>query len=213
MGAAPTAESGGNRVNHGSKPYTFEPGTCAVPHQHGTGGRRDAVQHRQLRLQRPFSFSERPRRRVRASRIPPYFKVELTIAKILGVLALLIPAVPFKVKEFAYAGFAITLASAAIAHFGRGDARNLSLIYVIDPLVFLCLLAVSYYYFDKRHTVKRLQPATRLHGKRGGAHETHPCETRWSAATTSGLLCRRSAPTPARPLRSWSFRSTISWPA
>lgn len=85
---------------------------------------------------------------------PPYFKVELTIAKILGVLALLIPAVPFKVKEFAYAGFAITLVSAAIAHFGRGDARNLSLIYVIDPLVFFCLLAVSYYYFDKSHSLQ-----------------------------------------------------------
>src|SRR6266581_2677645 len=40
---------------------------------------------------------------------PPYFKVELTIAKILGVLAVVIPTVPFKVKEFAYAGFAITL--------------------------------------------------------------------------------------------------------
>src|SRR4030095_14669852 len=57
---------------------------------------------------------------------PSYFKVELTVAKILGVLALLIPAVPVKVKEFAYAGFAITLMSASIAHFGRGDARTLS---------------------------------------------------------------------------------------
>jgi hypothetical protein len=54
------------------------------------------------------------------------------------VLALVIPAVPFKVKEFAYAGFAITLVSAAIAHFGRGDARNLSVLYVVDPLVFSC---------------------------------------------------------------------------
>jgi len=80
---------------------------------------------------------------------PPYFKVELTVAKILGVLALVIPAVPFKVKEFAYAGFAITLVSAAIAHFGRGDARNFSVLYVVDPLVFFCLLAVSYYYFEK----------------------------------------------------------------
>src|SRR5262245_33872794 len=77
---------------------------------------------------------------------PPYFKVELTVAKILGVLALVIPTVPFKVKEFAYAGFAITLVSAAIAHFGRGDARNLSVLFVVDPLVFFCLLAVSYYY-------------------------------------------------------------------
>ena len=87
---------------------------------------------------------------------PPYFKVELTVAKILGVLALVIPTVPFKVKEFAYAGFAITLVSAAIAHFGRGDARNLSVLFVVDPLVFFCLLAVSYYYFDKSHS---LQPA------------------------------------------------------
>ena len=85
---------------------------------------------------------------------PPYFKVELTIAKILGVLALVIPAVPFKVKEFAYAGFAITLLSAAIAHLGRGDARNLGLYYVVDPLVFFCLLAVSYYYFAKSHAVE-----------------------------------------------------------
>src|SRR5207247_10002369 len=68
----------------------------------------------------------------------------ISLAKIFGVLALVIPAVPFKVKEFAYAGFAITLVSAAIAHFGRGDARNLSVLYVIDPLVFFCLLAVSY---------------------------------------------------------------------
>ena len=83
---------------------------------------------------------------------PPYFKVELTIAKILGVLALVIPAVPFKVKEFAYAGFAITLVSAAIAHFGGGDARNLSVLFVVDPLVFFCLLAVSYYYFEKSHS-------------------------------------------------------------
>ena len=80
---------------------------------------------------------------------PAYFKVELTVAKILGVLALVIPAVPRKVKEFAYAGFAITLVSAAVAHFGRGDATNLSVLYVIDPLAFLGLLAVSYVYFEK----------------------------------------------------------------
>jgi hypothetical protein len=85
---------------------------------------------------------------------PPYFKVELTIAKILGVLAFVIPAVPFKVKEFAYAGFAITLVSAAIAHFGRGDARNLSVLFVIDPLVFFSLLVVSYYYFNKSHLLE-----------------------------------------------------------
>src|SRR6267143_3936702 len=83
---------------------------------------------------------------------PTYFKVELTLAKILGVLALVIPAVPFKVKEFAYFGFAITLVSASIAHFGRGDA-SLSVLFVMDPLVFLGLLTVSYVYFEKSHSL------------------------------------------------------------
>ena len=49
--------------------------------------------------------------------LPDYLRIELTIAKALGVLALLIPAVPRKVKEFAYFGFGITLISASIAHF------------------------------------------------------------------------------------------------
>src|SRR4051794_12152644 len=43
---------------------------------------------------------------------PSYFKYELTIAKIAGVVALVVPRVPRKLKELAYAGFAITLLSA-----------------------------------------------------------------------------------------------------
>jgi hypothetical protein len=52
---------------------------------------------------------------------PTYFRVELSWAKLLGVLLLLAPA-PARLKEWAYAGFAITLASALIAHFAVGDA-------------------------------------------------------------------------------------------
>ena len=100
---------------------------------------------------------------------PLYFKVELTIAKILGVLALVIPAVPFKVKEFAYAGFAITLVSAAIAHLGRGDATNLSVLFVVDPLVFFCLLAVSYYYFEKGHSLRAGARASALSDRQSAA--------------------------------------------
>ena len=77
---------------------------------------------------------------------PDYFRIELTIAKALGVLALLIPFVPIKVKEFAYAGFAITLASASIAHFSVGDPA----LFVVDPLFFLAALIVSYVGFQKR---------------------------------------------------------------
>ena len=48
------------------------------------------------------------------------FYVELSVAKVLGVLALLLPA-PARLKEWAYAGFAINLVSALIAHFSMGD--------------------------------------------------------------------------------------------
>jgi hypothetical protein len=52
---------------------------------------------------------------------PAYFRVELSWAKFAGLAALLIPMVPARVKEWAYAGFAITLVSALIAHFAVGD--------------------------------------------------------------------------------------------
>jgi hypothetical protein len=52
---------------------------------------------------------------------PGYFRVELSWAKLAGVLVLLLPAVPARVKEWAYAGFAITLVSALIAHLAVGD--------------------------------------------------------------------------------------------
>ena len=51
---------------------------------------------------------------------PAYFRVELSWAKFLGVVLLLAP-VPPRLKEWAYAGFAITLVSALIAHFAVGD--------------------------------------------------------------------------------------------
>jgi DoxX-like family len=51
---------------------------------------------------------------------PAYFRVELSWAKLLGVVLLLVP-VPARLKEWAYAGFAITLGSALIAHLSAGD--------------------------------------------------------------------------------------------
>jgi hypothetical protein len=88
--------------------------------------------------------------------LPHYFKIELTTAKILGLLALLIPSVPLRIKEFAYFGFGITLISASIAHFARGDAR-LSVLFILDPLFFLVLLIVSYVYFEKSHSCSERQ--------------------------------------------------------
>jgi hypothetical protein len=54
---------------------------------------------------------------------PGYFRVELSLAKLLGLAVLLVP-VPARLKEWAYAGFAIDLASALIAHFAVGDGAQ-----------------------------------------------------------------------------------------
>ena len=51
---------------------------------------------------------------------PDYFRLELSWAKLLGVGLLLAP-LPAGVKEWAYAGFAIDIASAVIAHLAVGD--------------------------------------------------------------------------------------------
>src|SRR5437667_9311263 len=51
---------------------------------------------------------------------PAYFRVELSWVKFVGVAVLLAP-VPARLKEWAYAGFAITLVSALLAHFSVGD--------------------------------------------------------------------------------------------
>jgi hypothetical protein len=51
---------------------------------------------------------------------PGYFRVELSLAKLLGVALLLAP-VPARLKEWAYAGFAIDIGSAVIAHLSVGD--------------------------------------------------------------------------------------------
>ena len=49
-----------------------------------------------------------------------YFGVELAWAKLLGAVLLLAP-VPARLKEWAYAAFAITLGSALIAHLSIGE--------------------------------------------------------------------------------------------
>jgi hypothetical protein len=47
---------------------------------------------------------------------PNYFRIELSVAKVIGALLLLVPAIPFRVRDWIYAGFIITMVSALIAH-------------------------------------------------------------------------------------------------
>ena len=71
---------------------------------------------------------------------PDYFRVELTIFKVLGGLALILPIVPRRIKEWAYAGFAINFISASVANwvvYGFGA-------FAVLPLVLVVMLVVSY---------------------------------------------------------------------
>lgn len=70
---------------------------------------------------------------------PLHFVYLLGTWKLLGAVALLVPALP-RVKEWAYAGFFFNLTGAAVAHLavdGVGGA--------VPPLFLLAVLGVSYY--------------------------------------------------------------------
>ncbi len=76
---------------------------------------------------------------------PDFFRVELGVAKILGVLALLLPMIPKNVKEWAYAGFGIVFISATLLHISMGDPAGK----IIAPVIAMIFLAVSYIFKDK----------------------------------------------------------------
>jgi hypothetical protein len=54
---------------------------------------------------------------------PDYFRIELSWAKLLGVVLILAP-VPARLKEWGYTGFAIDIGSAVIAHLAVGDGSE-----------------------------------------------------------------------------------------
>ncbi|CAN5518996.1 DoxX family protein [soil metagenome] len=77
---------------------------------------------------------------------PDYFRIELTIFKVIGAIILILPMVPARVKEWAYAGFAITMISAFVGHWVI-DGMNFQ---TFMPLIFLAILIVSYVYYHKK---------------------------------------------------------------
>ena len=92
-----------------------------------------------------FTFNEEMRNAFAHFGLPDWFRIELTIAKLLGSLVLLIPGIPHKAKIFAYCGFAITLISAGVAHLSSGDSV---LIEIGHSFFFVCLV-VSYVTYSR----------------------------------------------------------------
>ena len=75
-----------------------------------------------------------------------FFRIELSWAKVVGVIVLLIPVVPARLKEWAYAGFAINLFSAIVAH---ASIRDIPLAFVPSTLNSV-LWAFSYFFWRRR---------------------------------------------------------------
>jgi hypothetical protein len=77
---------------------------------------------------------------------PAYFGTMLAVFKVIGALALILPQVPSRFKEWAYGCFAVEFLMASISHTaidGLGGAT-------VFPLVVLGVLAVSYIYYHKK---------------------------------------------------------------
>jgi uncharacterized membrane protein YphA (DoxX/SURF4 family) len=72
---------------------------------------------------------------------PAYFVTILGIAKILGVVALLIPKFPL-LKEWAYAGFFFMMSGAIFTHIAAGN----SISEIFPSLLLLILILVSWYF-------------------------------------------------------------------
>jgi DoxX-like family len=81
---------------------------------------------------------------------PEYFGNALVVFKILGVLALVIPPISHRVKEWAYAGFAFDFIFASISH-AAVDGLNGQTFF---PLLVLAILVVSYIYYHKLNAAK-----------------------------------------------------------
>lgn len=89
--------------------------------------------------------SEMAKEGIRHLGYPEYFGNALVIFKVLGVLALIIPQVPKRLKEWAYAGFAFDFIFAAISH-GAVDGMNGQTFF---PFIVLAILMLSYVYYHK----------------------------------------------------------------
>jgi DoxX-like family len=76
---------------------------------------------------------------------PDYFRVMIMVFKVVGALVLILPFFKGRYKEWAYAGFGITMLSATVSHTvvdGFGGQT-------VFPLVVFGILAVSYFCYHK----------------------------------------------------------------
>jgi hypothetical protein len=75
---------------------------------------------------------------------PDYFRIELSIGKIIGGILLILPMIPARYKEWAYVGFGISLISALIGDVVTDGPKE-----AVMPIVGMVILLTSYIYYHR----------------------------------------------------------------
>lgn len=81
---------------------------------------------------------------------PDYFRIELVAAKTIGAIALLLPVTSVRIKEWAYAGFIISMSSGLIAHIYTHDPPS-KIVFVSADLI---LVLICIRYVSKKDLIK-----------------------------------------------------------
>jgi hypothetical protein len=84
--------------------------------------------------------------------IPRYLSIEISIGQLIGLVLLIVPAVPKRFKEWAYVGFGIMYISALVAHLAVGDPF---IPFGLMAVLFFGLLLCSYISFHKLEAAKK----------------------------------------------------------
>jgi len=89
-----------------------------------------------------FNYFFNPELKVAYAHIgfPDWFRIELGVAKLLGAIALAVPQIPSRLREWAYFGFFVNFFSAILAHYMVADP----IFNLVAPLVMLLLVITSY---------------------------------------------------------------------
>lgn len=88
---------------------------------------------------------------------PEYFGTMLVILKVLGCVAIIVPAVTGRVKEWAYAGLAFIMISASVSHTAVDGFSGMALF----PLAVLSILLTSYICYHKLADHRRTSTTTK----------------------------------------------------
>ncbi|QEC69410.1 DoxX family protein [Panacibacter ginsenosidivorans] len=91
------------------------------------------------------SNSELARQGISHLGYPDYFRVMLTVFKIIGAIVLIVPSISARFKEWAYVGFGISFICAAVSNWVVDGFSGL----VLFPIVAFVILAVSYIFYHK----------------------------------------------------------------